>query len=122
MTPLAKMTSKAVVLENIFFETGSAVLLPASYPELKKLLQVLHENPTMKIEIRGHTDDVGTEEDNQVLSDNRAKAVFQYLIDNKIDVSRLSYKGFGETHPIAGNDTDSGRQKNRRTEFVILNL
>ena len=122
MTPLAKMTDKAVVLENIFFETGSAVLLPASYPELRKLLQVLHENPTMKIEIRGHTDNVGTEEDNQVLSDNRAKAVFQYLINNNIDTSRLSYKGFGETHPIAQNESEAGRQKNRRTEFVILGL
>jgi outer membrane protein OmpA-like peptidoglycan-associated protein/Tol biopolymer transport system component len=122
MTPLAKIASRAVVLENIFFETGSALLLPASYPELHKLLQILHENPTMKIEIRGHTDNVGSDADNQELSDNRAKAVYQYLIDNKIEESRLSFKGYGESQPIANNESETGRQKNRRTEFVILNL
>jgi outer membrane protein OmpA-like peptidoglycan-associated protein len=77
-------------------------------------------NKAVKIEISGHTDNVGTDQANQVLSENRAKAVYQYLIANGIDAGRLSYKGYGETQPIATNDMDEGRGKNRRTEFKII--
>ena len=74
----------------------------------------------MKIEIRGHTDHVGSDTDNLKLSDDRAKAVYQSLINKGIDAGRLSYKGLGETQPVADNESVAGTQKNRRTEFVIL--
>ena len=85
--------------------------------QLKKLLE---DNPNMRIQINGHTDNVGSDADNLTLSDNRAKAVYDYLVDNSINASRLSYKGFGETQPIDSNDTAEGRQNNRRTTFVIF--
>ena len=111
---------KPVVLRNIFFETGSAVLLPASKAELEYLRSLLVEYNWLRIRINGHTDDVGTEADNQQLSEARAKAVYDYLIREGIEASRLSYKGFGESQPLAPNDTPQGRRQNRRTEFEIL--
>ena len=80
----------------------------------------LNLNPTLHIEISGHTDDVGTDDANQILSENRAKAVYQYLISNKIAPDRLIYKGYGKTQPLASNATDDGRQTNRRTEFKVI--
>lgn len=109
-----------VVLKNVFFETGSARLLDASRQELDRLYKLLQENPNMRIQINGHTDDVGREEDNQILSENRARAVHDYLLDKGIAPDRLSYKGFGESRPVATNDTPEGRQRNRRTAFIIL--
>jgi outer membrane protein OmpA-like peptidoglycan-associated protein/tetratricopeptide (TPR) repeat protein len=109
-----------VILNNIFFDTNKFIIKDESKPELQKLIDFLALNKTVKIEISGHTDNVGTDRSNQVLSEDRAKAVYQYLIANGIDVSRLSYKGYGETQPIASNDTDEGRAKNRRTEFKII--
>ncbi len=118
--PIAFSAEKTIVLRNIFFETGSSKLLPSSDPELNKLLWTLRDNENMKIEIRGHTDNVGTEEDNQILSEARAKSVYQYLIERGIDASRLSYKGYGESRPVATNENEAGRKQNRRTEFVIV--
>ncbi len=109
-----------IVLRNVLFETGKADLKPESTFELNKLLQLLQTNATLKIQINGHTDNVGSDENNMVLSTNRAKAVHDFLIKNGISASRLSYKGFGETKPIDSNNTDWGRQNNRRTEFVML--
>ena len=111
---------KPIVLKNVFFETGSASLKDASISELNRLKKLLEDNPTLPIRINGHTDNVGSVEDNIVLSNDRAKAVYDYLITNGIDSNRLSYKGFGETLPIASNEIPEGRQKNRRTEFVIM--
>ncbi len=119
MIPIANAQEKVIVLQNIFFETGSAELLPTSDPELNKLLWTLRKNTEMKIEIRGHTDNEGDDKSNQVLSEARAKAVYQYLLGRGIDGGRLSYKGFGETQPIADNKTEKGRKQNRRTEFTI---
>ena len=119
MIPIANAQEKVIVLQNIFFETGSAELLPTSDPELNKLLWTLRKNTEMKIEIRGHTDNEGDDKSNQVLSEARAKAVYQYLLGRGIDAGRLSYKGFGETQPIADNKTEKGRKQNRRTEFTI---
>lgn len=119
MIALAEAVDKPIVLQNIFFETGSSKLLPSSYPELNKLLWTLRDNAQMKMEIRGHTDNVGTDEYNQQLSEDRAEAVYQYLIDRGIESGRLSYKGFGETRPVAGNETEAGRKQNRRTEFIV---
>jgi outer membrane protein OmpA-like peptidoglycan-associated protein len=82
-------------------------------------VEFLTVNPTVHIEISGHTDNVGNDQLNQTLSENRAKAVYQYLISNQISPARLVYKGYGKTQPIALNTTEEGRQKNRRTEFMI---
>jgi outer membrane protein OmpA-like peptidoglycan-associated protein len=112
--------SDPVILKNIFFETGSASLLPASLPELQKLLGLMRENPSLSIQIQGHTDNVGTTADNQQLSEDRARAVYEYLSSQGIAPERLTYIGFGETQPIAPNDTEAGRKDNRRTAFVVF--
>ena len=122
MIPLSGSLKKTIALQNIFFGSGSSLLLPSSKPELNKLVQMLQTNASMTIEIRGHTDNVGTDESNMKLSEARAKSVYQFLIDKGIDVKKLSYKGFGETKPLAGNDTEKGRRQNRRTEFFIVKI
>ncbi len=113
------VVGQAIVLKNIFFETGSAKLKTESAAELNRLKNLLDENPTMKIQINGHTDNVGKNTENLSLSTNRAKSVYDYLLLQKINTNRLTFKGFGETSPIATNDTTEGRQLNRRTEFQI---
>ncbi|MBU0488477.1 MAG: OmpA family protein [Bacteroidetes bacterium] len=119
---LKKMeVGKKIVLRNIFFDFNKSTLRPESTAELDRLAQLLVENPKLKIEISGHTDSKGTDEYNRELSERRAKAVVDYLIKNKnIPSSRLEYKGYGESQAIATNETDEGRQLNRRTEFKIL--
>jgi outer membrane protein OmpA-like peptidoglycan-associated protein len=107
-------------LYNIYFETDSFRILPESEPELKKLVVFLSENPTLHVEIQGHTDDTGLAEKNLTLSDKRAKSVVEYLISNKIEEKRLTWKGYGETRPVAKNDTPEGRRMNRRTTIKIL--
>ena len=109
-----------VVLNNIFFEFAKARLLPQSFSELDKLVKLLKKYPQIKIRIMGHTDDVGTQERNQRLSEQRARSVVNYLTKKGIKIKRLTFKGYGETHPIDSNQTKKGRQKNRRVEFVIL--
>ncbi|MEM1325355.1 MAG: OmpA family protein [Bacteroidota bacterium] len=111
---------KPIILKNIFFRTSETELLTQSLTELERLYQLLTDQPNLSIQINGHTDDVGSEEDNQQLSEGRAKAVYDYLIEKGITKSRLNYKGFGESKPIASNDTKSGRQQNRRTEFEVI--
>lgn len=109
-------------LNNIFFETAKAVLLPTSQNELDGLIRILTENAAMKIEIRGHTDNVGSDASNQTLSENRAKAVVEYLTSKGIAADRLVYKGFGESTPVASNETEEGRAVNRRVEFRIVSV
>ncbi|MDW7691041.1 OmpA family protein [Flammeovirgaceae bacterium SG7u.111] len=109
-----------VTLSNIFFESGSYELLPKSKTELLKLIQFLKENEDMKIEIGGHTDDVGSDTDNKVLSLNRARSVVQYLESAGVPEKRMTYKGYGETEPVASNETDEGKAQNRRIEFKII--
>jgi len=120
LQPIEKNAS--VVLKNIFFETNRYELTPASLIELDKLVLLLSENPSIQIEISGHTDTIGKAETNLLLSENRAKSVVDYLVSKKIDARRLSYKGFGLTKPIADNATESGRALNRRTEMKIVGL
>jgi outer membrane protein OmpA-like peptidoglycan-associated protein len=121
LVPLKKIEAGGmVILKNIFFETNKFNLLAESKAELQELINFLTQNPTLTIEIGGHTDNVGDEKLNQMLSENRAKSVYNYLIENKIAASRLTYKGFGKTSPVAVNTTDEGRQQNRRTEFKIV--
>ncbi|MCB0664634.1 MAG: OmpA family protein [Saprospiraceae bacterium] len=113
-------TTAPTVLHNVFFESGSAALLEKSDFELNKLYNLLLTNPDLKIEIRGHTDNVGSDTDNQILSEQRARAINDYLLAKGIEQRRMEYRGYGETFPVADNDSDAGRQKNRRTEFLIL--
>lgn len=111
---------KVVILKNIYFETDGFELEPRSYYELKKLVFLLRQNPTMTIEIRGHTDNQGTHDYNMKLSQDRAESVVNFLIYNGIKPFRLKSKGFGETEPLTENSTEDGRQNNRRVEFAIL--
>ncbi|MDD3875119.1 MAG: OmpA family protein [Bacteroidales bacterium] len=111
---------ESIILRNIFFETAKFDLKPESLVELNKLLELLTNNPNMIVEISGHTDNVGGQEYNRILSENRAKAVFNFLVEHQISANRLSYKGYGDTRPIDINTTDEGRANNRRTEFKIL--
>lgn len=111
---------KKVVLKNIFFESGKSVLTPGSYTELERLLNIMKENGQIKIEISGHTDLTGTESLNLALSEARAKTVVEYMVQNGIDRSRINFKGYGSSQPIADNASSSGRAKNRRVEFKIL--
>lgn len=110
----------SVVLKNIFFDTDKYDLKQESISELTKLIDFLKNNPDTRIEIGGHTDNVGTAAYNQVLSENRARAVFEYLVSNGIEKDRLQYQGYGLTQAVAGNETEKGRAENRRTEFRII--
>ena len=109
-----------VILKNIFFDSNKFEIKDESKPELQKLIEFLTVNPSVKIEIAGYTDDVGNEQFNLTLSENRAKAVYQYIASHSVNASRLIYKGYGETKPIAQNTTDDNRALNRRTEFMII--
>ncbi len=111
---------KEIVLNNIFFNFNSADLRPESLPELKKVVQIMNENPKLGVEIQGHTDDIGSEEYNLKLSQKRAQAVADFLIKEGVESERLTVVGYGKTQPIAPNTTEEGRQKNRRVVFKIL--
>lgn len=111
---------KSIVLKNIFFDFDKATIRPESANELERLIKLLNENPTLKIELGSHTDSKGSDEYNQKLSQSRSQSVVSYLIGKGIATDRLVAKGYGETVPVATNDTDEGRQQNRRTEFKIL--
>ena len=111
-----------LALNNIFFDTNSADLKPESKSELNKLVQFLKQNALVKIEIGGHTDNVGEDKSNLLLSDKRAKSVLDFLVIAGVETARLTSRGYGETKPIADNNTDEGKSKNRRTEVVILSV
>ncbi len=118
LTPIE--TNASIVLKNIFFDSNKSELKTESQSELDKLVQLLNENPGLKIEISGHTDNVGKPSDNLTLSNNRAKSVIDYLISKNIPPQRLTAKGYGETRPVADNKTDEGRAMNRRTEMRVI--
>lgn len=111
---------ETTVLRNIFFEYDEYELKPESKSELDRLVKLLENNPDIRIEIGGHTDNIGSYEYNKELSLNRAKSVYQYLAENGIDPERLEYEGYADTKPIDTNETEEGRANNRRTEFKIL--
>jgi len=113
-------TGSVVELKNIFFETAKFDLKPESKAELNKLVSFLNLNKTLRIELSGHTDNVGDKKMNLTLSQNRAKSVYDYLTSNGIDSKRLTYKGYGDTKPKVKNDTDENRAMNRRTEFKVI--
>lgn len=110
----------STTLNNIFFETDEYQLQPKSETELERVVQFLRENPKVAIEISGHTDNVGNADYNQQLSQKRAMAVYDYLIKAGIPAARLKARGYGQSQPLAPNDTEENRQKNRRIEFSIL--
>jgi outer membrane protein OmpA-like peptidoglycan-associated protein len=111
---------QTIELRNIFFETASFDLLPKSTVELDNLARMLGANKDMRIEVGGHTDNVGNDAANQKLSEQRANAVREFLIAKGIDGTRIVAKGYGETKPIATNETEEGRAQNRRTEVTVL--
>lgn len=114
------LVDKTFILKNILFETNRAVLLPSSYPELDAFANYLVKNPQVFIEIGGHTDNTGSEEQNKILSEKRANTVADYLITKGVELNRVTYKGYGSTKPIANNSTDEGKKQNRRVEFTVV--
>lgn len=113
---------KSYRLNDIYFDFNSTELTNESKYVIDEFYEFLNENPGLKISIQGHTDNIGSTEDNLKLSESRAEAVFQYLINIGVDSSRLDFKGFGEQNPVADNITENGRSLNRRTEFVIVDI
>lgn len=109
-----------IILRNIFFDFGKADLKPESTMELQRLVKLMNDIPQIKVEISGHTDNVGSDAANVKLSDDRAKSVVNYLIKEGVPAGRLIAKGYGASKPLAGNETNEGRQLNRRTEFKIV--
>jgi outer membrane protein OmpA-like peptidoglycan-associated protein len=111
---------RAIILHNLFFATNKTTILPESESAMQNLYELMVENPELRIRITGHTDNVGTNIDNQKLSEGRAKSVKDNLVQRGISAERIETDGKGETQPITTNDTEEGRAKNRRVEFVIL--
>jgi outer membrane protein OmpA-like peptidoglycan-associated protein len=118
LVPIEK--GEKVSINNIFFEFGKEGLLPESFPELNRLVKLMITNPNLKIRIEGHTDNIGNDKNNLLLSENRTLSVMNYLVENSIESNRLETKGYGKTKPKANNNTEEGRQQNRRVEIVIL--
>jgi outer membrane protein OmpA-like peptidoglycan-associated protein len=108
-----------IEIKNIFFDNGRHYLLPESYLELNKLVKYLIKNPTIEIQIIGHSDNSGIKFKNQKMSELRAREVFEYLIKKGVQ-NKLYFKGMGSEQPIADNKTDEGKAKNRRVEFQII--
>ncbi|MFC5410007.1 OmpA family protein [Larkinella bovis] len=113
-------TGKTVTLDNVYFDQSSYLLRPESHPQLNQLVALLKNRPELKIEISGHTDNVGDPRLNLALSENRARVITSYLIGQGIAENRLRYKGYGQTKPITPNDTEENKRKNRRVEVRLL--
>jgi OOP family OmpA-OmpF porin len=111
---------KKFTLDNVFFDSGKSTLRAESNKELNQLAEFMSLKKSLVIEIAGHTDNVGTPEANQKLSEDRANMVKQYLEKKGVAPERVKAKGYGDTMPVAGNDTEAGKQKNRRTEVHII--
>lgn len=110
----------AVILKNIFFDINKYDLQPESTSELDQVVLLLKENPTLKIQINGHTDNVGKASDNLKLSNDRAQSVVKYLVTKGIDIRRLSFRGFGADQQITDNNSNEGKARNRRTELKVI--
>ncbi len=109
-----------VRLDNVQFAFDRAELLPGYEKELDKLVDLMTDFPFLRVEIEGHTDDQGSDDYNLKLSDARAKAVVDYLLKKKVEKERLSWKGYGESRPLAPNDGEANRAINRRVEFRVI--
>jgi len=118
---LPPTVKKIAITDRVVFETNKALLLPKSLPVLDQVVGVLKENPQItQVEIQGHTDNTGTLDKNQALSQARAESVMKYLVQKGVSADRLVARGYGQTVPIASNDTPDGKATNRRVEFHIL--
>lgn len=113
---------KTIELDHVYFETAKYKLLSESTSQLDELVALMNKYPSMEIEIAGHTDDRGTNESNQKLSENRTKSVYEYLVSKGVTAARMRYAGYGEERPKADNTTEEGRAMNRRVEFVVTKL
>jgi len=113
-------SGRSIVLNNLFFDSKEFALKPKSRTELNRLVAFMKQYPDIQVEVSGHTDDVGSDDDNQVLSQNRAKSVYTYLLSQGVKAQRLRFKGYGESKPLNPNDSDEHRQQNRRIELRIL--
>jgi OmpA-OmpF porin, OOP family len=113
---------KKIELDHVYFETAKWKLLEQSSTQLDELVVLMSKHPTMEIEIGGHTDSRGSDSDNQKLSENRTRSVYEYLIGKGVDKTRMAYKGYGEKQPKTDNDTEEGRAQNRRVEFTVLKI
>lgn len=111
---------EVVRINNVFFDFAKFELRPESYPDLNRIVSFLKTNATVEIQLLGHTDNVGKDGDNIKLSENRIQSVKSYLVAQGVDAARMSAKGYGKSRPIATNDTEEGRQENRRVEFTIV--
>lgn len=109
-----------VQLDNVIFERGKAVIREVSFPQLNEVVSFLNDNPNISIQVSGHTDNVGKPMLNLILSEDRARAVKNYLVEKGINENRIEEKGFGGKKPIAPNDTEANKRKNRRVEFTII--
>ena len=109
-----------ITLRNVFFDSGKWEVKDDSFPELARLVLLLNDVPNLKIEISGHTDNVGAKSFNELLSQRRADAVVDYLVENGVGIERLSAIGYGQNNPVDSNDTPESRASNRRTEFEII--
>ncbi|MGZ3920919.1 MAG: OmpA family protein, partial [Bacteroidia bacterium] len=114
-----KIRDTVITFKNVFYKTNKSTLLPASYTELDRVAKYLQDNPSIHIEIMGHTDNSGNEKSNKRLSEERAKAVAEYLILKTKASERIIYKGYGSTKPVASNESEEGKAKNRRVEFIM---
>lgn len=117
--PAEFVVNQVFQLQNILFDTDKTILLQPAFVELNRLMKQLEKYPNLKLEIRGHTDNVGTSNYNKDLSNRRAKNVAQYLMEQGVDARRITCKGFGYTKPVANNIQSKGRQLNRRVEFLL---
>lgn len=111
-----------IVLNNVFFDPGKSSLKKESSPELLRIVQILRQNPNIRVEIGSHMEGQASEELNQKISENRAQAIVDYLVVTGIKSSRLVAKGYGSSKPLSENRNDRSRQQNRRTEFKVLNV
>src|SRR5690606_17301907 len=117
LTPLE--IGQDIPLNNVFFVRSEPTLLPSSYPELNKLAKILMDNPSIEIELSGHTDNVGSAEKNVILSEQRVETVKKYLVSKGVSEGRITGKGYGGAKPIADNSSENTRRLNRRVEFRI---
>ena len=108
--------------DNIYFDSGSANIKPESYPILDSVAILLRDNPTARMQVAGHTDSDGSESSNQTLSERRAQSVYQYLVSKGIAGNRLTTVGYGESNPVAANDSAANKARNRRIEFTVLSI
>ena len=111
---------ESIVLKNIFYDFDKDTLRSESFPELNRVAKLLNEYPGIRVELSGHTDKIGKDAYNQNLSQRRANSARNYILSQGVAPEKIIAVGYGETRPIASNDTSEGRQLNRRTEFTIL--